>query len=428
MALSLNQLKKVSSNPWSFILSSENNPYNISEMFDTGSLALNAFLCDGDIFGGPPLGKRFGFSGESSTAKSFFLAHIIKAFLLKYPEAVVILYETEGSSILQQALEIGIPIDRIIIEPVSVVEDLHESFLNYIDKLEADYLKTKEYTRVLFALDSLGMLSSRKEIADKLAGIDKTDMTRSKAIKAMYRAVSLKLSLLKTPLITINHTYANIGGYGDAQTESGGSGFQYSGDVRLAVTKSQKKTGNIQTGVTIKAKIKKSRWIKENQVAEIELDFDKGMNRFSHMVEWASHIGMLKATETMVTFNGAEYPRVEFENKFDTYLGEEKMKEFAIKVKAMLGFGASDEDIDSMNLDKVISYGVQFGMLTDTPRMLLLPNGVKIKKNELRNDPSLFPEELIEAIKEKIELEREKETEIASPELQSDNAGTSPVD
>jgi hypothetical protein len=137
---------------------------------------------------------------------------------------------------------------------------------------------------------------------------------------------------------------------------------------------------------------------------------------------------MLKATETTVTFNGAEYPRVEFENKFDTYLGEEKMKEFAIKVKAMLGFGASDEDIDSMNLDKVISYGVQFGMLTDTPRMLMLPNGVKIKKNELRNDPSLFPEELIEAIKEKIELEREKEAEIASPELQSDNAGTSPSD
>lgn len=428
MALSLNQLKKVSSNPWSFILSSENNPYDISEMFDTGSLALNAFLCDGDIYGGPPLGKRFGFSGESSTAKSFFLAHIIKAFLLKYPEATVILFETEGSSILQQALEIGIPIDRIIIEPVSVVEDLHESFLNYIDKLETDYLKTKERTQVLFALDSLGMLSSRKEIADKLSQKDTTDMTRSKAIKAMYRAVSLKLSLLKTPLITINHTYANIGGYGDAQTESGGSGFQYSGDVRLYVSKSQKKTGNIQTGVTIKAKIKKSRWIKENMIAEIELDFEKGMNRFSHMVEWANNTGFLKATETMVTFNGVEYPRVEFENNFDKYMGEEKMKEFSIKVKAMLGFGASDDDVDTMSLDKVISYGVQFGMLTDTPRMLLLANGVKIKKNELRNDPSLFPEELVDAIKERIELEREKEAEIASPELQSNNAGTSPSD
>jgi hypothetical protein len=244
----------------------------------------------------------------------------------------------------------------------------------------------------------------------------------------MYRAVSLKLSLLKTPLITINHTYANIGGYGDAQTESGGSGFQYSGDVRLYVSKSQKRSGNIQTGVTIKAKIKKSRWIKENQIAEIELDFEKGMNRFSHMVEWANNTGFLKATETMVTFNGVEYPRVEFENNFDKYMGEEKMKEFSIKVKAMLGFGASDDDVDTMSLDKVISYGVQFGMLTDTPRMLLLANGVKIKKNELRNDPSLFPEELVDAIKERIELEREKEAEITNPELQSDNTGTSSSD
>ncbi len=401
MALKLNQIKKISSNPWAFTLSDENSPYSIDECVDTNCYALNAFLSDGDIFKGLPMGKRISFSGESSTAKSYFNAFIIKSFLDKYEDGVVIIFETEGSSLRQQAESIGIDMTRVIVEPVNIIEELHTNIMQYLKKLEDDYMDTKERTKILFALDSLGMLSSNKEIDDKLAGNNTRDMTKAQAIKGMYRAISLKLSLLSISLLTINHSYTNIGGYGDSQVEGGGSGFQYSGDVRFLLSKSQKRTGNIQTGVTIRLKVKKSRFIKENQTIEIDLDFEKGLNKYSYMVEFADACGMLKSSDTMVKFEGNEYPRAMFEEKFGEYFNEEKMKILADRIKKMLGFGA-DDCIETMNIDKLINHGVTLGFITDTPRTIILPDGTKIKKNELRANEELIPKELIEQIKNKL--------------------------
>jgi len=401
VALKLNQIKKISSNPWAFTLSDENSPYSIDECVDTNCYALNAFLSDGDIFKGLPMGKRISFSGESSTAKSYFNAFIIKSFLDKYEDGVVIIFETEGSSLRQQAESIGIDMTRVIVEPVNIIEELHTNIMQYLKKLEDDYMDTKERTKILFALDSLGMLSSNKEIDDKLAGNNTRDMTKAQAIKGMYRAISLKLSLLSISLLTINHSYTNIGGYGDSQVEGGGSGFQYSGDVRFLLSKSQKRTGNIQTGVTIRLKVKKSRFIKENQTIEIDLDFEKGLNKYSYMVEFADACGMLKSSDTMVKFEGNEYPRAMFEEKFGEYFNEEKMKILADRIKKMLGFGA-DDCIETMNIDKLINHGVTLGFITDTPRTIILPDGTKIKKNELRANEELIPKELIEQIKNKL--------------------------
>ena len=408
MALNLKQLKKISNNPWSFVLSDEHNPYGIEEYFDTGCFALNAFLSDGDINKGAILGKRYAFSGESSTAKSYFTAFCIKAFLDKYPDAVVLFYETEGSSVREMAESIGIDTDRVIVEPVSIIEELTTNALQYLDKLEKDYQETKERTKLMIVLDSLGMLSTNKEIDDKRSGKDTRDMTMAAAKKAFYRAISLKLSLLQIPMFTVNHSYTNIGGYGDSQIESGGSGFQYAGDVRFLLSKSQKRSGNIQTGVTIRLKVKKSRFIKENQIIEIDLDFEKGLNKYSYMVDFAHAAGMLKASDTTVTFEGNEYVRTMFEEKFNEYFNEEKMKVLRERVKTMLSFGA-DDCIETMSIDKLVAHGVSMGFITDTPRTIILPDGTKIKKNELRANEDLIPKELIEQIKAKLTEEKESE-------------------
>lgn len=402
MALKLNQLHKASKNPWSFILSQENNPYELNEQFDTGSYALNAVCSDGDMLGGVPLGKRIAFSGESSTAKSFFSAYIMKSFLNAHEDGIVVLFETEGSSIAQQADEIDIDKSRMIIEPVSIIEEMHTIYLNYLKRIEDDYFKTKERTKVLFVLDSLGMLSSNKEIEDKESGKNTRDMTRAAAIKSMYRAVSLKLSLLQCSMVTVNHSYTNIGGYGDAQIEGSGSGFMYAGDVRFLLTRSQKRIGNSQTGVVIRLKIKKSRWIKENQTIEIELDFEKGMNKHSYLVEWANKVGMLVADDNTVTFQGKEYPRTVFKAKIDKYLGDDGMAELRDKVKNMLGFGSAEEDIENMSVEQLVIKGVEFGFVSDTPRTIILSDGTKIKKKELRSNPAIVPEELIQKIKDKM--------------------------
>lgn len=414
MALSFRQLKKVSNNPWSYVLNDTSNPYGIEEYFDTNCYILNAVLSDGDINKGCILGKKYCFSGEASTGKSLFSAYIVKSFLEQDKDRVAVIYETEGSSIKEMFEKIGVDMERVIVEPVNIIEELQTNIFKYIEELESDYLETKERTKMIFVLDSLGMLVSRKEVEDVSANKEVRDMTRAQAIKKFYRLVSLKLSLLKIPMITINHSYTNIGGYGDSQVESGGSGFMYAGDVRLLLSKSQKKTGTLQSGITVKVKVKKSRFIKENQTFNIDIDWEKGLNKFSYMVELANVVGMLKATDSKVVFEGNEYGRQMFEDNFDKYFNEEKMKTLAERIKNNLTFGA-DDNIEAMSVEKLVQYGITFGMIQDTPRLIILPDGTKIKKNELKFSEDLIPEDLLEKIKQKLtetENEEVKEKEI----------------
>ena len=414
MALSFRQLKKVSNNPWSYVLNDTSNPYGIEEYFDTNCYILNAVLSDGDINKGCILGKKYCFSGEASTGKSLFSAYIVKSFLEQDKDRVAVIYETEGSSIKEMFEKIGVDMERVIVEPVNIIEELQTNIFKYIEELESDYLETKERTKMIFVLDSLGMLVSRKEVEDVSANKEVRDMTRAQAIKKFYRLVSLKLSLLKIPMITINHSYTNIGGYGDSQVESGGSGFMYAGDVRLLLSKSQKKTGTLQSGITVKVKVKKSRFIKENQTFNIDIDWEKGLNKFSYMVELANIVGMLKATDSKVTFEGNEYGRQMFEDNFDKYFNAEKMKTLAERIKNNLTFGA-DDNIEAMSVEKLVQYGITFGMIQDTPRLIILPDGTKIKKNELKFSEDLIPEDLLEKIKQKLtetENEEVKEKEI----------------
>lgn len=215
-------------------------------------------------------------------------------------------------------------------------------------------------------------------------------------------------------MITINHSYTNIGGYGDSQIESGGSGFMYAGDVRLLLSKSQKKTGTLQSGISVKVKVKKSRFIKENQSFNVDIDWEKGLNKYSYMVELANIVGMLKATDSKVTFDGNEYGRQMFEDNFEKYFNEEKMKTLSERIKNNLTFGA-DDNIDSLSIEKIVQYGITFGFIQDTPRLIILPDGTKIKKNELKFSEELIPEELIEKIKAKLSesenIEESKEME-----------------
>ncbi|MBO7044661.1 hypothetical protein J6W34_09325 [bacterium] len=416
MALSFRQLKKVSNNPWSYVLNDTSNPYGIEEYFDTNCYILNAVLSDGDINKGCILGKKYCFSGEASTGKSLFSAYIVKSFLEQDKDRVAVIYETEGSSIKEMFEKIDVDMERVIVEPVNIIEELQTNIFKYIEELESDYLETKERTKMIFVLDSLGMLVSRKEVEDVSANKEVRDMTRAQAIKKFYRLVSLKLALLKISMITINHSYTNIGGYGDSQVESGGSGFMYAGDVRLLLSKSQKKTGTLQSGITVKVKVKKSRFIKENQTFNIDIDWEKGLNKFSYMVELANIVGMLKATDSKVTFEGNKYGRQMFEDNFDKYFNAEKMKTLAERIKNNLTFGA-DDNIEAMSVEKLVQYGITFGMIQDTPRLIILPDGIKIKKNELKFSEDLIPEDLLEKIKQKLtETENEEVKEMEKEE------------
>ena len=186
---------------------------------DTGSYIFNA-LVSGSIFGGVSGNKITAISGASSTGKTFFALAVVKNFLNTHPDGYCLYIDTE-SAITKSLLESrGIDTNRLVVINVVTVEEFRTKTLKAVDI----YLKTKESERrpCIFVLDSLGMLSTNKEISDALAEKDTRDMTKAQLIKGAFRMLTLKLGQAKIPMLVTNHIYANVGGYGAPTVQSGG--------------------------------------------------------------------------------------------------------------------------------------------------------------------------------------------------------------
>ena len=186
---------------------------------DTGSYIFNA-LVSGSIYGGVSGNKITAISGASSTGKTFFALAVVKNFLNTHPDGYCLYIDTE-SAITKSLLESrGIDTNRLVVINVVTVEEFRTKTLKAVDI----YLKTKESERrpCIFVLDSLGMLSTNKEISDALAEKDTRDMTKAQLIKGAFRMLTLKLGQAKIPMLVTNHIYANVGGYGAPTVQSGG--------------------------------------------------------------------------------------------------------------------------------------------------------------------------------------------------------------
>jgi RecA/RadA recombinase len=257
---------------------------NESETFvDTGSYIFNA-LVSGSIFGGVSGNKITAISGESSTGKTFFALAVIKNFLDENPDGYCLYFDTEAA-ITKSLLESrGLDISRIVVINVVTVEEFRTKALKAVDL----YLKKSKEERkpCFFVLDSLGMLSTNKEINDALTDNDKRDMTKASLIKGAFRMLTLKLGQAEIPMIVTNHIYANVGGYGAPTVQSGGSGLKYSASTIIELSKSKEKDGTEIIGNIIKAKTFKSRLSKENQEVSIRLYYDeRGLDRYYGLLE-----------------------------------------------------------------------------------------------------------------------------------------------
>lgn len=215
---------------------------NESETFvDTGSYIFNA-LVSGSIFGGVSGNKITAIAGESSTGKTFFSLAVVKNFLDNHPDGYCLYFDTEAA-ITRALLESrGIDITRLVVINVVTVEEFRNKALKAVDI----YLKVKPNERkpCMFVLDSLGMLSTNKEIGDALLEKETRDMTKAQLIKGAFRMLTLKLGQANIPMIVTNHTYESMSLYG---------GKQMSGGCLIAGTKVLTRSGykNIED-ITIK--------------------------------------------------------------------------------------------------------------------------------------------------------------------------------
>lgn len=291
----MNQMLKVAANKYASKVS-EGNVADVTSWFDTGSLSLNA-LVSGSIHKGIPSNKTIVFAGESTTGKTYFALNIARQFLNDNTDGFVFYFDSESAITTDMLTSRGIDLERIAIMPVATVQEFRSQMVRmldtYIEDSEADPQNTKP---LLFVLDSLGALSTTKEVSDIAEGNDTRDMTRAQLVRGMFRVLDLKLGIAKVPLIVTNHTYAVIGSYVPTREQSGGDGIKYAGDNVIFLTKKKDKEKGSKdvTGVIITCKNQKSRLTIENKEIEVVLDYQNGLQRFSGLLELATKHGLVK--------------------------------------------------------------------------------------------------------------------------------------
>ena len=216
---------------------------------DTGSLVFNGLL-SGSIFGGVCSNKITAIAGESSTGKTFVCLGLVQSFLESNPDAGVIYFESEAAISRELIENRGIDSSRMILVPVNTVQEFRTQSIKILD----NYLEQKEQQPMLMVLDSLGMLSTSKEMEDTEAGKETRDMTRAQVVKSIFRVLTLKLGKANVPLIVTNHTYDVVGAYVPTKEMGGGSGLKYAASSIIYLSKSKEKDGKEVVGNIIKAK------------------------------------------------------------------------------------------------------------------------------------------------------------------------------
>ena len=228
---------------------------------DTGSYIFNG-LVSGSLFCGVSTNKITAIAGESSTGKTFFSLAVVKNFLESNPDGYCLYFDTE-SAVNKGLLESrGVDLNRTVVINVVTIEEFRTKALKADDK----YLQMPIEDRkpCMFVLDSLGMLSTEKEIRDALDDKQVRDMTKSKLVKGAFRMLTLKLGQSNIPLIVTNHTYDVIGSYVPTKEMGGGSGLKYAASTIIYLGKKKEREGKETVGNIIKAKTHKSRLSKEN--------------------------------------------------------------------------------------------------------------------------------------------------------------------
>ena len=305
---------------------------------DTGSYIFNG-LVSGSIFGGVSSNKITAVAGESSTGKTFFSLAIVKNFLDNDPNAYCLYFDTE-SAITKSLLEDrGVDTSRLVVINVVTIEQFRSKALKAVDI----YLKSKTEDRkpCMFVLDSLGMLSTEKEINDALEDKQVRDMTKSQLVKGAFRMLTLKLGQANIPMIVTNHTYDVIGAYVPTKEMGGGSGLKYASSTIIYLTKKKEKDGKDVIGNLIKAKTAKSRLSKENKDVTVRLFYDdRGLDKYYGLLELGELGGMWKNVAGRYEMNGKKVYAKEIYKNPVKYFTDDVMKQLDEIAQKEFSYGA----------------------------------------------------------------------------------------
>ncbi len=336
----LKQIVKESGNKFASIVEDGIDGADVAGFVDTGSYAFNALL-SGSLYGGVADNKIIALAGESATGKTYFTLGIVAQFLKNNPEGMVLYFDSEQAVTSDMFEGRGVDSKRVAVFPVATIEEFKTQCVSIVDKiLEMDESERKP---MMIVLDSLGMLSTEKEMNDSAEGKNVRDMTRAQGVKATFRVLTMKLGKARIPLVMTNHTYDVVGAYVPTKEMGGGSGLKYAASTIVYLSKKKEKNADGDViGNIIHCKLYKSRLTKENQMVDVQLNYDTGLNRYYGLVDIAMNHGIFKKVSTRIELpDGTTAFEKNINENPEKYFTAEVMKRLEEAVAKEFKYGGS---------------------------------------------------------------------------------------
>lgn len=294
----LSSMVKSSGNKYASLVSDGLDGSDVGGFVDTGCYLLNGLL-GASIYSGLPNNKILALAGESSTGKTYFTLGIVSKFLKDNPEAVVLYFDSEQAVTSEMFKKRGIDPKRVAVFPVATIEEFRHQAITIVDKYLA--LGKEDQKPTMIVLDSLGMLSTSKEMNDTAEGKETRDMTRAQIIKSTFRVLTVKLGVAKIPMIMTNHTYQVVGAYVPMSEMGGGTGLKYAASTIVYLSKKKDKNSEGEVvGNIIHCKLYKGRFTKENKQIDVRLNYDSGLDPYYGLVDIAVNVGIFKKNSTRI--------------------------------------------------------------------------------------------------------------------------------
>ena len=333
----LKDIIKTTGNEYASLVADGVEAGDVDSFIDTGSYVFNALL-SGSIHGGLPANKITALAGESATGKTFFLMGIVKNFLDANPKSGVVYFESESAITKNMVVDRGIDPERMVMVPVTTVQEFRTQSLKILDR----YMQQDTNVRrpLFLCLDSLGMLSTTKEVEDTADGKETRDMTRAQVLKAAFRVLTLKLGKAKVPMVVTNHTYDSMGSMFPTKEMGGGSGLKYAASSIIFLSKKKEKDGTEVIGNIVHCKNHKSRLTIENKMVDVRLSYEKGLDKYYGLLDIAEKYNIFKKVSTRYELpDGSKQYGKSIMSEPEKYFTEDIMKQIEEAVGKEFKYG-----------------------------------------------------------------------------------------
>ena len=278
-----------------------------TDWISTGNYALN-YLISGDFHKGIPLGKVTVFAGESGAGKSYFVSgNIVKHAQEQGIFVVLVDSENALDEAWLQALGVDTSEDKLLKLSMAMIDDVAKTISTFMSDYKT--LAEEERPKVLFVIDSLGMLLTPTDVDQFDKGDMKGDMGRKpKALTSLVRNCVNMFGAYNVGMVCTNHTYASQDMFDPDDKISGGQGFIYASSIVIAMKKMKLKedeAGNKISdvrGIRAGCKVMKTRYAKPFEGVQVKIPYETGMNPYSGLVDMAEKKGLLVKSGNRLMF------------------------------------------------------------------------------------------------------------------------------